>query len=222
MHPDWILWQVVDSAFPTGGFAHSVGLEAAMQAGQVRGEEDLIDFSQTVLQQTSETVLPYVDAVYCSPECLIDADQHCDAFLVNPVANRASRAQGNGLIVATTSAFPDDKSIADLKRFSRRDEWPSHAAPLYGAVFQRLQIPLVDVRRSVLYIAMRTVLSAAIRLNIIGPLRSQALQQSLALEADSLLQRSPITDFRRVCQSAPVLDLWQSSHDRLYSRLFHS
>lgn len=222
MHRDWILWQVVDSAFPTGGFAHSVGLEAAMQAGQVRDEEDLVDFSQTVLQQTSETVLPYVDAVYRSPESLTDADQHCDAFLVNPVANRASRAQGNGLIVAAGSAFPNEESISELKRLARRDDWPSHAAPLYGVVFECLEIPLVDVRRSVLYVSLRTVLSAAIRLNIVGPLRSQALQQSLAADAERLLQRSPISDYRRVTQSAPVLDVWQSSHDRLYSRLFHS
>ncbi len=222
MHRDWILWQVVDSAFPTGGFAHSVGLEAAKQAGQVRDEDDLFDFSQTVLQQTSETALPYVDGVFHAPELITQADQHCDTFLVNPVANRASRAQGNGLIVAAAAAFPGEYAFANLKRTARREGWPMHAAPLYGVIFRQLQIPLDDIRRSVLYVALRTVLSAAIRLNIVGPLRSQALQQALALYAEHLLQRSPQTDFHRVTQSAPVLDLWQSSHDRLYSRLFHS
>ena len=32
---DWLAWQVVDSAFPTGAFAHSWGLEAAWQQGEV-------------------------------------------------------------------------------------------------------------------------------------------------------------------------------------------
>ena len=31
----WLIWQLVDSAFPAGGFAHSFGLEAAWQQGEV-------------------------------------------------------------------------------------------------------------------------------------------------------------------------------------------
>lgn len=31
----WVMWQLVDSAFPAGGLNHSQGLEAAMQASLV-------------------------------------------------------------------------------------------------------------------------------------------------------------------------------------------
>ena len=31
----WMVLQLADSAFPTGGFAHSAGLEAAAQAGEI-------------------------------------------------------------------------------------------------------------------------------------------------------------------------------------------
>ncbi|MDB5296990.1 MAG: putative urease accessory protein UreF, partial [Phycisphaerales bacterium] len=38
---DWLLWQLVDSAFPTGGFAHSGGVEAAWQHGRLRDGDGL-------------------------------------------------------------------------------------------------------------------------------------------------------------------------------------
>ena len=37
---DWAVWQLVDPLLPTGGFAHSQGLEAAAHAGLVAGGDE--------------------------------------------------------------------------------------------------------------------------------------------------------------------------------------
>jgi len=69
---------------------------------------------------------------------------------------------------------------------------------------------------------LRGVLSAAVRLGIVGPLEAQSLQhrlESCAREVLDHCQNLPVTD---AAQTAPLLDLWQGTQDRLYSRLFQS
>jgi len=36
--PEWATWQLLDSLLPTGAFAHSLGLEAALRQGWLGGE----------------------------------------------------------------------------------------------------------------------------------------------------------------------------------------
>jgi urease accessory protein UreF len=42
-------WQIVDSAFPTGAFAHSFGLEAAWQQGEMPDIAVLREFVQEAI-----------------------------------------------------------------------------------------------------------------------------------------------------------------------------
>ncbi|HTV76324.1 MAG TPA: hypothetical protein VMD57_04930, partial [Candidatus Baltobacteraceae bacterium] len=67
---DWLVWQLVDSTFPIGGFAHSLGLEAAWQHGEVRGREDLVSFLEASLHQLGHAALPFVTAAFDEPEKL--------------------------------------------------------------------------------------------------------------------------------------------------------
>ena len=46
-----LVLQLADSAFPTGGFAHSAGLEAAAQLGEIEGPAGLRAFAEEALWQ---------------------------------------------------------------------------------------------------------------------------------------------------------------------------
>src|SRR5581483_3292066 len=91
---EWLVWQLVDSAFPTGSFAHSNGLEAAWQHGEVCSCQDLTEFVQTQLAQAGRAALPFLNEAYHDVRPFAELDRICDAFLSNHVANRGSRAQG--------------------------------------------------------------------------------------------------------------------------------
>jgi urease accessory protein len=61
-----------------------------------------------------------------------------------------------------------------------------------------------------------------VRLNIVGPMDAQAIQHQLSVTAEEVLKHCASLTLDDIAQTSPLLDLWQSAQDRLYSRLFQS
>jgi urease accessory protein len=225
---DWLLWQLADSAFPTGGFAHSAGLEAAWQHGEVRNRKELASFVDANLHQIGRAALPFVMAAHVEPERLEEFDNLCDVFTTNHVANRASRAQGKAFLSAVQRIFGErDLQVASapdatmLKRTEARA--PSHhIAPVFGASLRRLNVPVEITSRLFFFNHLRGVMAAAVRLNIVGPMEAQGLQHQLTSTAETVLETCGSLTLDDIAQTSPLLDLWQGAQDRLYSRLFQS
>jgi urease accessory protein len=216
---EWLTWQLVDSAFPTGLFAHSWGLESAWQHGEVRSLPQVRDFVDASILQAGYGVLPLLNAAFRQAEQLEGLDRLADAFLTNPVANRASRVQGRSLLATTGRVWPS----AALTVLSMRVEAThAHVSPVSGVLFRELGLPLATIQRVMLFSAARGVLSAAVRLGIIGAFEAQRLQFDAAPRLDDMAGRCANLGARDLAQTAPVIDLLQSRHDCLYSRLFQS
>ncbi|MBL9138855.1 MAG: hypothetical protein JNK85_23505 [Verrucomicrobiales bacterium] len=210
---DWLVWQWVDSAFPTGGFAHSAGLEAAWQLGEIDGRRGLGAFLEASLQQAGPAGLPFVMAAHRQPSDLPMLDLRCDAWLTNHVANRASRLQGRALWTAVERAFLPAAGSAPA---------PGHLAPVFGAMLARLGVGADRAASLFLFQHLRSLLSAAVRLGVVGPLEAQRLQHRLGPLGQSIAHRFREASLDDLAQTAPLLDLWQGAQDRLYSRLFQS
>jgi urease accessory protein len=215
---DWVLWQLADSAFPTGSFAHSNGLEAAWQHGEVRNRAELISFIEAGLQQLSHAALPFVTAAFDEPEKLGELDRLCDVFTTNHVANRASRSQGRAMLSAVERIFKAESG----KRKAEKKLLFAHFAPVFGSCLRHLDVPREMAARLFFFSQLRGVLAAAVRLNIVGPMEAQILQQRLAPQAEKILNHCASLTLGDLAQTAPLLDLWQGAQDRLYSRLFQS
>lgn len=218
---DWLLWQLADSAFPTGGFAHSGGLEAAVQLGWVHGADEVARFVSESLEQAGAFSLPLVGAAFDDPARVPEWDALAEAALANPVANRASRAQGAALLATAASTF-ESADIQALRGTARATRPALHLAPIAGFVARALGVERDAALRLHLFLVLRSTLSAAVRLGALGPLEAQALQARLVPVAEDVLARAASAGLDALAQTSPLLDLFQGLHDRLYSRLFSS
>lgn len=212
-----LAWQWLDSAFPTGGFAHSNGLEAAWQYGEVRGSSELAAFTRATLDQATYASVPWLVAAWDDPSQLPFLDEACDVLLLNHVANRASRLQGQALWNSTRRVFQPTPTHA----------WPTkpeflHQAPVFGALSRIIGLDRSIVVHGFLFQQVRSVLSSAVRLGVTGPLDAQRLQSQLAPTIASAASQGTMLKISDAAQTSPLLEVWQGAHDRLYSRLFQS
>jgi urease accessory protein len=216
---DWLTWQLADSAFPIGSFAHSWGLEAAWQSGEVSDVAAVRRFVRDVVWQAGRGGLPLVTAAYRAPERLDELDELNDVFLTNPIANRASRVQGRAFVSTCARIWASGALLAlAAGNASRR----GHLAPLIGASLRALDVPLETCHRLFLFGAARGVLAAAVRLGIVGSYQAQEVQTESSRVLDDVVGACADLNESDIAQTAPILDLLQSAHDRLYSRLFQS
>jgi urease accessory protein len=230
---DLTLWQLVDSAFPTGGFAHSSGLEAAWQQGEVRNRAGLVSYLEASLNQIGQAALPFVTSAWDGPERLDELDELCEVFTTNHVANRASRSQGRAFLTAVERVFLDASvpaiSTHNGESMVKRAEARApdfltfaHFTPVFGACLRRMGVDRQTTARMFFFNHLRGVFAASVRLNIIGPMEAQMLQHRLSTQAEEVIHRCQALTLDDLAQTAPLLDLWQGAQDRLYSRLFQS
>ncbi len=216
---DWLVWQLADSAFPAGGFGHSGGLEAAWQLGEVRTETQLAGFLEASLHQFGQAAMPFVNDAHRDPQRLMELDLLCDVFTANHVANRASRALGQAFLSSVERAFPSG-AMSELR--SQVREMNGHFAPVFGVVTRLLEIQRSLALRLYLFQQLRGAVSAAVRLGIAGPIAAQALQHRLSAVAEEVAAGNAQRSTGEIAQTAPLLDIFQGTQDRLYSRLFQS
>ena len=229
---DWAVWQLVDPLLPTGGFAHSQGLEAAAHARLVAGlDERVLDrtgwdvdaFCFEAVRNASSLAVPFVEAA---------------RFAHHPTTGSSSAA----FIRAAIAAYGDDVTIGaklkDVKRISRVEKSGGHLATTFGAVVGCLGLSTRRAARLFAYLTLRDVLSAATRLNLVGPLEAAAslrrcsgrcdeMAAEAALSAAALRSGAPkehavAAAVSRAANTSPLTDLIQGGHDALYSRLFSS
>ena len=208
------LLQLCDSAFPTGAYAFSDGLETFTQTGQIRTAAQLEQLLAVQLQYGWGSLdLPACAlawAAYPDPEKLEELDAHLTAFKVIQTVRNSSLRIGANLGRTAQTLWPQ---IGEL---------PIHQATVFGAVARALEIPQRDAVTGFASSWLIGKATASTRLFKIGGLETQTVVARLQPLATEAIERSLETALDDLSSFTPTLDLAAQQQASLPLRLFQS
>jgi len=216
----------VDSFFPSGGYAFSSGLEAAVQGGAVRNAEELSRYvveSLTTGIGEREAVavgLAHDACVSGSMEIAFKADRELDAMKLGRESRTASRQMGRQVIRLAANQQARSPLIEDYLAAVEAEQTPGHLAVSFGLTLAAAGWSKEDSIAAFLYQTATGFVAAAMKLMPIGQREGQRLLESWLEVIERVSHKAA---HQRVLQSwSPVQDIYAMKHSRLESRLFRS
>ncbi|MCU0793937.1 MAG: urease accessory protein UreF [Opitutaceae bacterium] len=223
------LLQAGDSFYPTGGYAHSFGLEGLVELGVVRDRETLSTFFRlSVLPTLRNAELPLAAHAYAALDPVAPdwprVAELCSLAhaLKSPRELRAATekiGRQRAELAARLHAHP--LAIEFLAR-SSAGAWP-HAAAVSAALEGRtLGAPRDAVLAGICYSTLSATLSAAMKLLRIGQNAGQTvLTEALAQTPDIIAAASAIP-LAEIGWFNPWLDIASARHETADARMFIS
>ncbi|GMI27034.1 hypothetical protein TeGR_g12690 [Tetraparma gracilis] len=161
----------------------------------------------------------------------LELDRHLSVRTPAATSRRASCLIGVGMLRAYGASFPSIKArLAEVKRSvlrasSKEGFEAGNAACVFGLVAGLLGLGDKDAARCYLYTVARDMVSAATRMNVVGPIQGQEVLADVEgfIEAVAgLVVEGGELDMNEVFVGGGIGDGLASAHERLYSRLFNS
>jgi urease accessory protein len=227
-----ILLQISDSAFPTGAFAYSNGLEALARAGTFPDAAALDAYLDAYLRQAGTFDLAFVVAAHGEedPAAFEILCLEWDATLWNHPVRKASLRQGRALLDSLSGTFPH-AGLKELKQAASKAvppqgeasvEWDLHFVPALGRSLGLLGASAEQACWVYLHGLIRDQMAAAMRLGLLGPRSAQTIQARALAAAEARLKGISPPPYREAWRSSPLVEAGQGGHGFLYSRLFQN
>ncbi len=222
-----ILLQLNDSAFPTGAFTHSSGLETYTQCGLVQDYASLMDLVTTRLRyELAGCDLIMVHAAMQAYQQydlagLIKLDQQLTSMKTAREIREASSKVGRGLL-KTVLALADDAIWSDFQQQVQQRIYQGHQALVYGMICAGLGIEPAAALLTYTHQFVTGQAFAAVKLLALGQTQAQTLirdLQPLIAEVVEVALTRTLDD----CQTfSPALDVRAMQHEYLFRRMFIS
>jgi urease accessory protein len=221
MRPDPWLWlfQANDTAYPSGAYAHSFGLEELVETGVVQKPADLENFLNSQILPALLTfeipffVRAHAAAVAGDLSGLLEMDAELDAWRIPAELRDASRRIGSQRLDLLAQLDP-----ADL--VSRYRELSPRSHHLVVAALELSGVPVGQAARAFAFQTIASLTSASMKLMRIGQTSCQQILRRTLVELGEKIDASlsrPVDGWFN-----PLLEIASLRHARAHSRLFIS
>ena len=228
---EWLggLIQTTDTLFPSGGYAHSYGLEEMVALNKVQSREDLEDFLiQQILPSLEKFELPYVryslEAVEKNDlDELVKINEEISAWKLTREVREAGSSQGAQLLRMILEIYQCPIS-EEFKQLLQEKGDPCQQITATALLRNVQGAPLTSSLVAWIYQTVSNFCSASIKLLRLGELACQKIIHR-CLDAENirrLLSNSQKVNREKAGFFNPMLDLASARHELAFSRLFIS
>jgi urease accessory protein len=227
------LLQLNDSAFPSGRYTLSYGLEALVQSGRLKVPGE----SSTLIALLGDSIRFGVApsdglALACAHraarvdadvdlELMKEVDMRLTAVKLPREVREASTRTGRAVLTAATAAI-GGSALHNYAERVRRGDSPGNHAVVVGLLCASLGTPCLDAVVGELYAFSSSWVGAAVRLGLVDHRGAQALlhrvRPVIAAAAPKVIDR----DSGQISSCTPFLDVMAMRHEYAELRLFAS
>lgn len=227
MDPFLSLLQFTDGLFPAGAYAHSFGLEASVQSGDVRDAEGVEAFLRAYLQGCAGPTDAV--AVVCARRaaatedlaCSVALDEILDAMKAPSELRDASRQMGRQTLRVATH-LPCHPLLEEFGKAVAAESTPGHHPVVFGMVGGILKWDALQMTGAYLYSTSAALVGAALRLLPLGQLAGQRILWNARPVIAALAEEAQGKHEPDLWSFAPALEIASMRHALLDARLFRS
>jgi urease accessory protein len=218
--------QLTDSAFPSGRYTLSHGLEAYVQAGQLRGERDLealiADLLRFGIGPSDGVALANAHRATCGDDdttTLAAADERLTATKLTREARVASVRTGRQLLVLASTIFAHPVLSCYADRV-QRGKLPGNHAVALGLATAAVGMTSEHALAAELYAFCVGCTGAAVRLAVIDHRGAQRLAHALKPVVAEVVRENVGKGVNEIASGVPLVDVMAMHHERADGRLF--
>jgi urease accessory protein len=228
--------QLADSAFPSGRYTLSHGLESFVQSGDVtarsgvRGlwsllsdqlEHGIATADGVAVAWAHRAVSQAPDSEGYDEQLALEADLRLTSVKLGREAREASARTGRGVLGTAVGSFAGP-ALTAYARLVHRGAAPGNGAVVTGILTAELAVPLLHSVATELYAFAAGWLNATVRLGVADHRVAQAVLHRCGPVIDRAARRACETGLDDMSSSTPLVDVMSMRHEQATLRLFMS
>lgn len=216
----------IDTFFPSGGYAFSSGLEAAVQGGAVKNSDQLARYVGDLLRggmsRREAFAVKWANQAGAEGNVFLvaDVDRELDSTKLSRESRMASRQMGRQVIRVAADQLRGKPVLGEYRDAIESEQAPGHLAVCFGLTLGVAGWEPEAAAAAFLYQTAVGFVSAAMRLSPIGQHEGQRMLSEWLPLIDRI-SREPGSK-ATMSSWSPIQDIYAMRHGALEWRLFRS